>query len=142
VSTAIDSPAAPARLIGAYMPEIISLAKRGLFWAVLYGLFARGSRGGCLTAADAATTCYTAALDPSPLVWLAMAAVFVSSLGRASRATETAVVTRVLLRAGTALWLVPLIAAVLGFAMFFTADPAAWLHTTPPPNVTVTITPE
>ena len=94
------------------MPEIISLAKRGLFWAVLYGLFTRGSQGGCVTGTDAAATCYTATLDPSPVVWLAMAVVFVISLSRASRATETTVVTRVLRRAATAMWVLPLLAAV------------------------------
>jgi hypothetical protein len=127
-------------LIGAYMPEIISLAKRGLFWAVLYGLFTRGSQGGCVTATDAAATCYTATLEPSPVVWFAMAVVFVISLSRASRATETSVVVRVLRRAATAMWALPLLAAVIGLVTFFAADPAAWVHTTPPPNVTVEIT--
>jgi hypothetical protein len=127
-------------LIGAYMPEIISLAKRGLFWAVLYGLFTRGSQGGCVTATDAAATCYTATLEPSPVVWFAMAVVFVNSLSRASRATETSVVVRVLQRAATAMWALPLLAAVIGLVTFFAADPAAWVHTTPPPNVSVEIT--
>ncbi|MEV5069326.1 hypothetical protein MRBLMI12_000898 [Microbacterium sp. LMI12-1-1.1] len=126
--------------VGAYVPEIISLAKRGLFWAVLYGLFARGSQGGCVTATDAAATCYTATLEPSPVVWLAMAIVFIISLSRAFRATETAVVTRVLRRAATAMWALPLLAAVIGLVAFFAADPAAWVHTTPPPNVSVEIT--
>ena len=127
-------------LIGAYLPEIISLAKRGLFWAVLYGLFVRGSQGGCVTATDAAVTCYTATLEPSPVVWLAMAVVFVISLSRTSRATETSVVTRVLRRAATAMWALPLLAAVIGLVAFFATDPAAWVHTTPPPNVSVEIT--
>ncbi|MFB7892652.1 hypothetical protein ACFC1I_10685 [Microbacterium sp. NPDC056044] len=130
----------PTPLAGAYMPEILSLAKRGLFWAILYGLFARGVRGGCLTPADGATTCYTATLDPSPLVWLAMAVIFVISLGRASRATETTVVSRVLRRAATAMWLLPLVAAAIGLVTFFTADPAAWADTPPPPNVRYEIT--
>ncbi|HEY9306643.1 MAG TPA: hypothetical protein VIP82_02455 [Microbacterium sp.] len=132
----------PTPLIGAYVPEIISLAKRGLFWAVLYGLFARGSQGGCVTATDAAATCYTATLDPSPVVWLTMAVVFVISLGRASRATDTTIVTRVLRRAATAMWVLPVLAAVIGLVAFFTADPAVWVHTTPPPSVTVEITTE
>jgi hypothetical protein len=131
----------PTNPIGAYVPEIISLAKRGLFWAVLYGLFTRGSQGGCVTAiADATATCYTATLEPSPVVWFAMAVVFVISLSRASRATETSVVVRVLRRAATAMWALPLLAAVIGLVTFFAADPAAWVHTTPPPNVTVEIT--
>ncbi|MDQ7879490.1 hypothetical protein Q9R08_15970 [Microbacterium sp. QXD-8] len=142
MTTAIPSTLTPTNPIGAYVPEIISLAKRGLFWAVLYGLFARGSRGGCISVADAATSCYTATLDPSPVVWLAMAVVFVVSLGRASRATDTTVVTRVLRRAATALWALPLLAAVIGLLTFFTADPAFWVHTTPPPNVSVEITTE
>jgi len=135
------TPTPSAGLVGAYVPEILSLAKRGLLWAVLYGLFARGSRGGCVTGADAAATCYNATLDPSPLVWLAMAVVFVVAVGRASRATETAVVARVLGRAATAMWMLPLLAAIIGFATFFTADAAAWVHTTPPPSVTVAVTP-
>jgi hypothetical protein len=134
VTTAIPSTPTPTQsptpLIGAYVPEIISLAKRGLFWAVLYGLFARGSQGGCVTATDAAATCYTATLEPSPVVWLAMAVVFVLSLGRVSRAADTTVVTRVLRRAATAMWVLPLLAAVIGFVVFFAADPAAWVHTT------------
>ena len=134
MTTAIPSTPTPTQtptpLIGAYVPEIISLAKRGLFWAVLYGLFARGSQGGCVTATDAAATCYTATLEPSPVVWLAMAVVFVLSLGRASRAADTTVVTRVPRRAATAMWVLPLLAAVIGFVVFFAADPAAWVHTT------------
>ncbi|MDF2555388.1 MAG: hypothetical protein K0R60_1283 [Microbacterium sp.] len=134
MTTAIPSTPTPTQsptpLIGAYVPEIISLAKRGLFWAVLYGLFARGSQGGCVTATDAAATCYTATLEPSPVVWLAMAVVFVLSLGRVSRAADTTVVTRVLRRAATAMWVLPLLAAVIGFVVFFAADPAAWVHTT------------
>ena len=144
MTTAIPSTPTPTQtptpLIGAYVPEIISLAKRGLFWAVLYGLFARGSQGGCVTATDAAATCYTATLEPSPVVWLAMAVVFVLSLGRASRAADTTVVTRVLRRAATAMWVLPLLAAVIGFVVFFAADPTAWVHTTPPPNVGVEVT--
>ena len=144
MTTAIPSTPTPTQtptpLIGAYVPEIISLAKRGMFWAVLYGLFARGSQGGCVTGSDAAATCYTATLEPSPVVWLAMAVVFVLSLGRASRAADTTVVTRVLRRAATAMWVLPLLAAVIGFVVFFTADPAAWVHTTPPPNVGVEVT--
>ena len=140
--TAAIAPTRTPALIGAYVPEIISLAKRGLFWAVLYGIFARGMRGGCVTSTESPATCYTATLDPSPLVWLAMAVVFVVALGRASRATDTAVVTRVLRRAATAMWLLPLVAAALGLATFFTADPAAWIHTTPPPSVTVQVTTE
>lgn len=126
-------------LIGHFVPEIISLAKRGVFWAVVYGVFARGSQGGCVTGSDAAVTCYTATLDPSPAVWLAMAVVFVIALGRASRATDIAVVTRVLRRAATAMWALPLLAAVIGLVAFFAADPAAWFHGTPPPNVTVQV---
>jgi hypothetical protein len=139
-ATATSTPA--SNLSGAYLPEIISLAKRGLFWAVLYGLFTRGSQGGCVTAtaADATATCYTATLEPSPVVWFAMAVVFVISLSRASRATETSVVVHVLRRAATAMWALPLLAAVIGLVTFFAADPAAWVHTTPPPNVTVEIT--
>ena len=144
MTTAIPSTPTPTQtpppLIGAYVPEIISLAKRGLFWAVLYGLFARGSQGGCVTGSDAAATCYTATLEPSPVVWLAMAVVFVLSLVRASRAADTTVVTRVLRRAATAMWVLPLLAAVIGFVVFFAADPAAWVHTTPPPNVGVEVT--
>lgn len=144
MTTAIPSTPTPTQtptpLIGAYVPEIISLAKRGMFWAVLYGLFARGSQGGCVTATDAAATCYTATLEPSPVVWLAMAVVFVVSLGRASRAADTTVVTRVLRRAATAMRVLPLLAAVIGFVVFFAADPAAWVHTTPPPNVGVEVT--
>ena len=146
MTTAIPSTPTPTQtptpLIGAYVPEIISLAKRGLFWAVLYGLFTRGSQGGCVTAtaADATATCYTATLEPSPVVWFAMAVVFVISLSRASRATETSVVVRVLRRAATAMWALPLLAAVIGLVTFFAADPAAWVHTTPPPNVGVEVT--
>jgi hypothetical protein len=140
-STSTPTPTpTPTNPIGAYVPEIISLAKRGLFWAVLYGLFVRGSQGGCVTGGDAAVTCYTATLEPSPVVWLAMAVVFVISLSRASRATETSIVTRVLRRAATAMWALPLLAAVIGLVAFFAADPAAWVHTTPPPNVSVEIT--
>ena len=65
MTTAIPSTPTPTSTnpVGAYVPEIISLAKRGLFWAVLYGLSARG----CVTATDAAATCYTATLEPSPV---------------------------------------------------------------------------
>lgn len=41
--TTTTAVSAPPPLIGHYVPEIRSLAKRGLQWAVLYGLFARGS---------------------------------------------------------------------------------------------------
>lgn len=139
MTASIASPAS-ANLAGAYLPEITSVAKRGLFWAVLYGIFARGTRSGCVTAVDAPGMCFTATLDPSPLVWLAMAVVFVVALSRASRATETAVIARVLRRAAAAMWILPLVATVIGFVTFFTADPVAWVHTTPPPSITVQIT--
>lgn len=135
--------AAPAPLIGHYVPEIHSLAKRGLLWAVLYGLFARGSAGGCL-APDAAadSVCYVAVLNPSPLVWLAMAAVFIVSVGRTSKATDTVAVTKILSRAATAMWAIPLAVAVLSFWAFFTSSPEVWVAGTLPPNVTVQIDPE
>lgn len=135
--------AAPTPLIGHYVPELHSLAKRGLLWAVLYGLFVRGSAGGCL-APDAAgdTVCYTAVLHPSPTVWLAMAAVFVIALGRAARATDTAAITRILSRAATALWVLPVAVAVLSMWAFFASSPEAWVLGTPPPNVTVHVDPE
>lgn len=135
--------AAPAPLIGHYVPEIHSLAKRGLLWAVLYGLFARGSAGGCLAPdASADPICYTAALNPSPLVWFAMAVVFVVSVGRARKATDTAAITRILSRAATAMWVLPLAVAVLSVWGFLTSSPDAWVHGTPPPNVAVKITQE
>lgn len=133
----------PAPMIGHYVPEIHSLAKRGLLWAVLYGLFARGSAGGCLAphaAADA--VCYTAVLNPSPLVWLAMAVVFIVAVGRTSKATDTVVVTRILSRAATALCVIPLAVAVVSFWAFFASSPEAWVAGTLPPNVTVQIDPE
>ena len=134
---------APTPLIGHYVPEVQSLAKRGLLWAVLYGLFARGSAGGCL-APDAGgdSVCYTAVLGPSPIVWLAMAVVFIASLGRAAKATDTAVITRILSRAATAMWVLPLVVALLNVWAFFASSPDAWVHGTPPPNVTVQITSE
>ena len=137
-TTAVSAP-----LIGHYVPEIRSLAQRGLLWAVLYGLFARASASGCL-APDAAqdAVCYTAVLNPSPTVWLAMAAVFVVSLGRAAKATDTAAITRTLSRAATAMWVLPLAVAVVSIWAFFTSSPDAWVHGTPPPNVTVQIQPE
>ena len=122
---------APTPLIGHYVPEVQSLAKRGLLWAVLYGLFARGS-----------SVCYTAVLGPSPIVWLAMAVVFIASLGRAAKATDTAVITRILSRAATAMWVLPLVVALLNVWAFFASSPDAWVHGTPPPNVTVQITSE
>ncbi|WP_194410660.1 hypothetical protein [Microbacterium cremeum] len=131
---------APAPLIGHYVPEIHALARRGLLWAVLYGLFARGSSGGCLApdaAADA--VCYTAVLNPSPLVWLAMAVVFVVSLGRTSKATDIVVIRRILSRAATAMWVIPLAVAGLSFWAFFASSPEAWVGGTLPPNVTVRI---
>lgn len=140
-TTTTTAVSAPPPLIGHYVPEIQSLAKRGLLWAVLYGLFARGSAGGCL-APDAAAdpVCYTAALNPSPLVWLAMAVVFVVSVGRAAKANDTVVITRILSRAATAMWVIPLAVAAVSFWAFLTSSPDAWVHGTPPPNVTVQIT--
>ncbi|WP_109211379.1 MULTISPECIES: hypothetical protein [Microbacterium] len=137
-TTVLPAPAVP--LIGQYVPEILSLARRALLWAVLYGLFTHASRGGCTTPGDAATICYNATLNPSPVVWLVMAAIFVAALGRAAKATTTAAITRTLSRAATAMWVVPLLAAVLGIAMIMASSPDAWLHGTPPPNVTVQIT--
>ena len=137
---------APAPLIGHYVPEIQSLAKRGLLWAVVYGVFARAGGGGCLgdgpteTAGDA--VCYSVTLHPSPLVWLAMAAVFVLALGRAAKAAEPAAIRRILSRAATALWLIPVVSAVISVWTFMATTPEAWVHGTPPPNVTVQITPE
>lgn len=134
---------APAPLIGHYVPEIHSLAKRGLLWAVLYGVFVRGSQGGCLApdaAADA--VCYTAVLNPSPVVWFAMAVVFIVAVGRTSKATDTVVVTRILSRTATAMWVIPLAVAVVSFWAFFTSSPEAWVAGTLPPNVTVQIDPQ
>jgi hypothetical protein len=131
---------APAPLIGHYMPEIHSLAKRGLLWAVLYGLFARGSAGGCLSSDSALDpVCYTAVLTPSPLVWLTMAVAFIVSVGRASKATDSVLVTRILSRAATAMWVIPLTVAVVSLWAFFTSSPEAWVAGTAPPNVTVHI---
>lgn len=141
--TTTTAVAAPPPLIGHYVPEIRSLAKRGLLWAVLYGLFARGSAGGCLAPDPAGdSVCYTAALNPSPLVWLAMAVVFVVAVGRAAKSTDTAVITRILSRAATAMWVLPLAVAIVSIWAFFTSSPDAWVHGAPPPNVTVQITPE
>ena len=128
---------APA-LIGHFVPEILSLAKRGLLWAVLYGVVARASAGGCLSPDAAADpVCYSVTLNPSPLVWLAMALVFVMSVARAAQAGDTGTITRVLSRAATAMWLIPAVVAVASIWSFATTSPEAWFHGTPPPNVTV-----
>ena len=138
MSTTITAPASP--LIGHYLPEIQSLAKRGILWGVLYGVFARRYAGGCLGSDDASdAVCYTAALHPSPLVWLAMAVVFVVAIGRMSKATGTRAIKRIFLWAATAMWVIPLAVAVLSFWAFFSASPDAWVLGTPPPNVTVQI---
>ncbi|WP_203580203.1 hypothetical protein [Microbacterium hibisci] len=133
-------PAATVPLVGHFVPEILSLARRGLLWAALYGAFTHASRGGCTTTAEAATTCYNATLHPSSVVWLAMSIVFVVSVGRAAKATTAAAITRILSRAAAAMWVIPLLAAVLGIATFLTAAPDAWLHGTPPPHISVEIT--
>ncbi|WP_127820237.1 hypothetical protein [Microbacterium sp. CPCC 204701] len=67
-----------------------------------------------------------------------MAVVFVVSVGRATRATDTAVIARILSRAATAMWLLPLAVAALSFWAFFTSSPEAWVAGTPP-NVTVQV---
>ncbi|MFK4837971.1 hypothetical protein ACI3KY_19750 [Microbacterium sp. ZW T2_14] len=128
-TTAASSPPAVMPLIGHYFPEILSLARRGLVWAVLYGAFARASRGGCLPASESVEpVCYNATLGPSPLTWFLMALVFVVALGSAAKATRTAVINRTLRIAATALWAVPLLAALLALASFLTASPDTLTH--------------
>lgn len=128
-------------LIGAYVPEIISLAKRGLLWAALYGVFTHASRGGCLDPASGGDPiCYTATLRPSPLTWLIMALVFVVALNRAAKAASTAKITRILSLAATAMWVVPLLAAILGVLSFVTASPETWVEGGVPSNVGFEIT--
>jgi len=140
-TTAVSRPPAAVPLIGHYVPEILSLARRGLVWAVLYGTFARASRGGCLPPNDSVEpVCYNATLDPSPFTWFVMALVFVIALGSAAKATRTAVINRIFRIAATALWAVPLLAAVLALAGFVTASPEALLSGLPPANVTVQLT--
>lgn len=141
MTAAIATPPTPT-LIGGYVPEIISLAKRGLLWAVLYGVFALGSRGGCLDPASGDDPiCYTATLRPSPLTWLVMALVFVAALSRAAKATSTAKITRILSLAATAMWVVPLLAAILGVLSFVTASPETWVEGGVPANIAFRITP-
>jgi len=141
VTTATAAP--PTNLIGAYVPEIISLAQRGLLWAVLYGVLALASSGGCLDPASGGDQiCYTATLRPSPLTWLVMAFVFVIAVSRAAKATTTAQISRILRIAATALWVVPLLAAVLGVMSFMTASPESWLDGGVPANVDFRITPD
>lgn len=141
-TTVASRPPAVTPLIGHYVPEILSLARRGLLWAVVYGVFARASRSGC-PAPEAAVdpACYNATLNPSPLTWLVMALVFVIALGYAAKATRTAVITRTLRIAATALWAVPLLAAVLALTSFLTASPDALVNS-PLTNVTVQLTSE
>jgi hypothetical protein len=140
-TTAVSRPTAAMPLIGHYVPEILALARRGLVWAVVYGTFARASRSGCVPP-DAAVdpVCYNATLEPSPFTWFVMALVFVVALGSAAKATRTEVISRTLRIAATALWAVPLVAAVLALASFVTASPEALLSGLPPANVTVQIT--
>ena len=141
MTTATAAP--PTNLIGAYVPEIISLAQRGLLWAVLYGVLALASSGGCLDPASGGDLiCYTATLRPSPLTWLVMAFVFVIAVSRAAKATTTAQISRILRIAATALWVVPLLAAVLGVMSFMTASPESWLDGGVPANVDFRITPD
>ncbi|MFE5408453.1 hypothetical protein [Microbacterium sp. NPDC056569] len=131
-----------ASLVGAYVPEIISLAKRGLLWAFLYGVLTLASRGGCLDPASGGDpVCYTATLRPSPLTWFVMALVFVVALSRAAKATSTAQISRILSLAATALWVVPLLAAVLGVVSFMSSGPEAWLDGGVPVNIDFQITP-
>ena len=131
----------PTDLVGAYLPEIVSLAKRGLLWAVLYGMLTLASSGGCLGSASGGDQiCYTATLRPSPLTWLVMALVFVIALSRAAKATTTAQITRILRIAATALWVVPLVASVLGIGSFITASPDAWLDGGVPAGIDFRIT--
>ena len=142
-TTAVSRPALVMPLIGHYVPEILSLARRGLVWAVLYGTFARASRGGCLPSSESIDpVCYNATLDPSPFTWFVMALVFVIALGSAAKATRTSAINRTLRIAATALWTVPLLAAVLALTSFLTASPEALLSGLPPANVTVEITAE
>lgn len=142
-TTAVGRPPAVTPLIGHYLPEILSLARRGLLWAVIYGVFARASRGGCLPPTESVDPiCYNATLNPSPLTWLVMALVFVVALGKAAKATSTAVISRTLRIAATAMWVLPLLAAALALTSFFTTSPEAWLNGVPPANVTVQITSE
>jgi hypothetical protein len=140
-TTTVSRPPAAMPLIGHYVPEILSLSRRGLVWAVLYGTFARASRGGCLPPAETVDpVCYTATLDPSPFTWFVMALVFVIALGSAAKTTRTAVISRTLRIAATALWTVPLLAAVLALTGFLTASPEALLSGLAPANVTVQVT--
>lgn len=132
-----------------FLPEVHAIAKRGLLWAVLYGLFARGSRGGCTiltdgvwddaAAAPTETVCYTATLGPSPLVWLAMAVVFVVALGRVQRTADAPSVSRTLLRTSRALPLIALGSAVIGFWWFFTLPESAFVSGAFAPWVDVTV---
>ena len=139
-TTAVIRPPATMPLIGHYAPEVLSLARRGLVWAVLYGTFARASRGGCLSPSETVDpVCYNATLDPSPFTWFVMALVFVIALGSATKATRTAVISRTLRIAATALWAVPLLAAVLALTSFLTASPEALLSGLGPANMTVQI---
>ncbi|MET0296736.1 MAG: hypothetical protein ABW024_04995 [Microbacterium sp.] len=121
-----------APLAGEFLPEIHALARRALLWAVLYGVFARASRGGCTALPDDRSVavasgdplCFSAAMGPAPLVWLVMALVFVIGIGRVLTFDDPRRIARVL--SGIA-WAMPIIVAVAfaaGCVWFFTASHA------------------
>lgn len=135
-----------APLAGEYLPEIHALARRALLWAVLYGLFARGSRGGCVALPDdvgsavaTGETCFTAALGPSPLVWLVMAAVFVFGIGRVLKLDDPTRIAQVLSRVAWAMPLIAMAAFAAGCVWFFTASHADLIGGVVVPWVTVDI---
>jgi amino acid transporter len=131
---------------GRFLPEIRQLAWRGVVWAVVYGLFARGSRGGCVDLESAPRPgveqdCFEAVVSPSPLVWLVMAVVFVVALSRSMRKTDARDVARVFTIASWMLFLIPIIVGGLTLWWFLATPPDAFLDGYTPPFIDVRLDP-
>ncbi|MCR2799878.1 hypothetical protein QNO21_12170 [Microbacterium sp. zg-Y818] len=116
-------------LTAALLLELHRMARSGLVWALFYGVFSRAVRSACPgPPSDAAAdslgegACVTATLGPSPLVWLATAAVFVWALGRLRRTEDVLATRRIVLWTSWAMPLIPLVAGALTF-WWFTAMP-------------------